>query len=121
MGKTVAILGASNNPNRFSYRALRMLIDHGHKTIPVSPKMKEIEGVSVLPSLADVKEPVDTLTMYVGPERSTTLSREILNLHPKRVIFNPGSENRELAKALEKEGVQVIEDCTLVMLREGSF
>ncbi|MBX3040547.1 MAG: CoA-binding protein [Bdellovibrionaceae bacterium] len=121
MGQTVAILGASKNPERFSYRAFRMLSDYGHRPVPVSPKMKELEGVPVYESLKDLKGPIDTLTMYVGPDRSTALSDQILALHPKRVIFNPGSENPTLARALEKSGVQVIEDCTLVMLQEGTF
>lgn len=121
MGQTVAILGASKNRERFAYQAFRMLSDYGHTPIPVSPKMSELEGVPVRASLTEVKEPIDTLTMYVGPERSASLSDQILALRPKRVIFNPGSENRELAKALRVAGVQVVEDCTLVMLRAGTF
>lgn len=121
MNQVVAILGASDKPDRFAYKAFQMLKEYGHRPVPVSPKMTNLEGTPVVASLKQVAEPVDTLTMYVGPERSTALREEILALRPRRVIFNPGSENAELAQALQSSGVDVVEHCTLVMLREGSF
>jgi uncharacterized protein len=117
----VAILGASRLPDRFAYKAFKMLQEYGHTPIPVTPKFDEIEGVKAYASLNDVKEPVDTLTMYVGPDLSTKLSPDIMMLKPRRVIFNPGSENPELAAKLEAAGVKVVEQCTLVLLRAGKF
>lgn len=118
---TVAILGASRVPERFAYQAFKLLQNYGHKVVPVTPKFADIEGVKAFGTLGEVKEPIDTLTMYVGPDLSTKLSADILGLKPRRVIFNPGSENPELASKLEAAGVEVIEHCTLVMLRSGDF
>ncbi|MGE3262078.1 MAG: CoA-binding protein [Bacteriovoracia bacterium] len=117
----VAILGASDNPSRYAHMAFRMLKDYGHEPIPVSPKLKNLEGVPVFATLKDVPRPVDTLTMYVGPAISAKLQPEILALKPRRVIFNPGSENPELMAALEKAGIHVVEGCTLVLLRTNQF
>ena len=121
MKETVAILGASKQPERYAYRAFKMLNEYGHTPVPVTPKFSELEGVAAYASLSDLKMPVDTLTMYVGPDLSSKLSAEILRLKPKRVIFNPGSENPELANQLRAQGVEVVEGCTLVMLRTNQF
>lgn len=118
----VAILGASERPDRFSYKAFRLLREHGHEVLPVSPRISKIEDVSVVAKLSDVSGgAVDTLTMYVGPALSSGMTEEILSLHPRRVIFNPGSENPALAARLESAGIEVVEDCTLVMLRTSRF
>lgn len=121
MSKNVAILGASDNPSRFAYKAHKLLRQHGHSTFLVSPKLKELDGQRAFVSLDEVTTPIDTLTMYVGPDTSNKLRSEIVALKAKRVIFNPGSENPELARALEALGVEVVEDCTLVMLNAGRF
>lgn len=121
MKETVAILGASENPDRYSYLAFKMLLQYGHNPVPVSPKLKTLEGVTAFASLAEIGFKVDTLTMYVGAETSNKLKDQILNLKPGRVIFNPGSENRELAEALEKSGIEVEEACTLVLLKSHQF
>lgn len=117
----VAILGASQLPDRFAYKAFKMLAEHGHTPIPVTPKFAEIEGVKAYATLAEVPGPVDTLTMYVGPDLSTKLSTEIVEFKPRRVIFNPGSENPELEEKLRAAGIEVVEHCTLIMLRAGEF
>jgi predicted CoA-binding protein len=121
MGQKVAILGASAKPERYSYKAFHMLQEYGHTPIPITPKFAELEGVPAFASLADVKGPVDTLTMYVGPEISSRLQSAILTLKPGRVIFNPGSENAELQRALTAAGIEVEEACTLVLLRTNQF
>jgi predicted CoA-binding protein len=119
--QNIVILGASENPDRYSYKAFQMLKQSGYAVIPVSPKLKELEGSLVAGSLKEIKEPVDTLTMYVSPEKSSQMTEEILSLKPRRVIFNPGSENPELREKLQKDGVRVIEACTLVLLRTHQF
>jgi len=121
MPQVVAILGASEKPDRFANKAFHMLRQYGHAPIPVSPRLKEIEGMQVFSSLNEIKNPVDTLTMYVGPERSNELTADILALHPKRVIFNPGSENPRLQEILKGADIPVVEACTLVMLQTGNF
>ncbi len=118
---TVAVLGASNNPERYSNMAVRRLRDAGHRVIPVNPALETIEGLPVTKSLGEIKEPVDTLTLYVGPQRSAPMIEDILRLAPKRVIFNPGTESPELAAALDRAGIPHIAACTLVMLQTGQF
>lgn len=121
MGQTVAILGASNNPERFSFKAFKLLQEYGHRVIPVSPKLAMLENIDVVADLNQITESVDTLTMYVGADRSTALQNQILKLKPKRVIFNPGSENPNLKKILKAAEIQVLEACTLILLQNGKF
>jgi predicted CoA-binding protein len=119
--KTVVILGASNNPERYSYKALKMLAEHGYETIPVHPQLKDIEGVEVKNSLGDAGEDVHTLTLYIGPEKIVPLIPDIIKLNPQRVIFNPGTESKELKEALVKASISHAEACTLILLRTGQF
>lgn len=117
----VAILGASQNTERYSYLAFKMLQEYGHKPFPVTPKFTDLEGVPTFPALKDIPEKIDTLTMYVGPDISTRLKSDILALKPRRVIFNPGAENAALQADLKSAGIQVEEACTLVLLRTKQF
>jgi predicted CoA-binding protein len=119
--KNVAVLGASDNPERYSYKALKMLTEHGYNAIPVHPVLDEIEGIKVVKSLGDIRENVYTLTVYVGPARISPLVEEIVKLKPERVILNPGTESEELKTALDKASIPYIEACTLVLLRTGQF
>jgi len=119
--QNVAILGASDNPERYAYKALKMLQEYGHKAFLVNPTLKEVEGLPVLAKLGDLKAPIDTLTLYVNPKVSSQLKNEILALKPRRVLFNPGAENRELESALTQAGIKYEEACTLVLLRTHQF
>ncbi|HEX2746415.1 MAG TPA: CoA-binding protein [Verrucomicrobiales bacterium] len=85
--QTVAILGASNNPERFAHKAFVMLREHGHTVIPVNPALESIEGVPVVKDLASLSA-VDTLTLYIGSARLPAIKEEIVRLRPGRVIFN---------------------------------
>ncbi len=87
----------------------------------MSPKFTELEGTKAYAKLADLPPKIDTLTMYVGPDLSTKMESEILALRPRRVIFNPGSENPPLQNSLAKAGIEVEEACTLVLLRTHQF
>lgn len=117
----VVIVGASNNPERYSHRALLLLRKHGHEVVPVHPKLAEIEGIPVVSDLGGVSGPVDTVTMYVGAAISTGMQDQLIALKPTRVIFNPGAENAVLAAALQKAGIACEEACTLVLLNVGQF
>lgn len=119
--ETVAILGASEKPDRFANKAFHMLQEYGHTTVLVSPRLKELEGQKVFSSLQEIKTPIDTLTMYVNADLSNKLKTDILNLKPKRVIFNPGSENLALEKDLKAAGIKTVQACTLVLLRTNQF
>lgn len=119
--ETVVVLGASNKPDRYANKAQKLLRAHGHTVIPVHPQLTEIDGLAVLPRLAAIQQPVDTVTMYIGPERSAALVDELVALNPKRVIFNPGSESDLLEQRLRAAGIPVEEACTLVLLNTGQF
>jgi len=118
---TVAVLGASPKKDRYSNQALNMLQEYGHRVIPVHPAIAEIDGIATIPSLKAITEPVHTLTLYVGPARLEKMADAILQLHPERVIFNPGTELPELEARLSDAGIEVVRGCTLVMLRTDQF
>jgi len=117
----VVILGASNNPERYSYKALRMLRDHGHEVVLVHPAIPEIEGHPVVPDLSRIEGEVDTLTMYVNPQVSANMVDLIVGLNPGRVIFNPGTESPMLQTRLDAGEIAYEEACTLVLLQTGQF
>lgn len=119
--KNVVVLGASPKEDRYAFRAVKMLKEHGHRAIPVNPAFNEVLGELCYNSINDVPEQIDTLTMYVGAARSEPLIQEILKAHPRRIIFNPGAENERLASEAEAKGIEVVNGCTLVMLQSGTF
>jgi uncharacterized protein len=117
----VAVLGASAKPERYSYRAVAQLQAHGYTVFPVNPGISEVLGSRACARLTDIAVPVDTVTVYLSPERSAALAGDLLALRPRRVIFNPGAENDALAAALREHGIEVLEACTLVLLHTGQF
>lgn len=119
--ETVAVLGASPKPERHSNQAVRALVKNGHRVIPVHPLLKQIAGVPAVPALSHIDDEVNTLTLYVGPERGIKLLKEMIDLRPDRVIMNPGTESEEIEEQLTAKGINVLRACTLVMLRTGQF
>lgn len=122
--EVVAVLGASSDTSRYSYKAMALLKEYGHEPVPVHPRETEVLGYKVVPSISELTKQgkkIDTLTMYVNPALSTKYQQDIIDLKPKRVIFNPGSENPVLQKALVENGIAVEEACTLVLLRTAQF
>jgi len=117
----VAVLGASANPKRYSHQAVARLLAHGYTVFPINPGLESLLGVKVFAGLADLPAPPHTLTLYVGPKRSTAMADAILAARPRRVIFNPGAENPALAERLKRTGVNVLEACTLVLLSTNQF
>lgn len=120
-GSRVAVLGASPKEDRYSFKAVRMLAEHGFSVLPVHPAGHVVDGLTSLKSLADIDTPIDTLTMYVSEQISAGEFDRIVTLKPRRVIFNPGSENHDLASKLTEVGIEIVEACTLVMLRTNQF
>lgn len=116
----VLVLGASPKSDRYSYKASERLMNHGHDVVPVGIrkgviKDRDIEVIKTLPN------DVDTVTLYLNPTNQIPWYNELLRIRPRRVIFNPGTENDELEELLEKEGIEVVENCTLVMLSLNHF
>lgn len=118
---TAAVLGATPKEDRYSFKAVRMLKEHGYNPIPVHPAGHTVDGIPGMKSLDEITDPVDTLTLYVGANISSRELDRILALKPRRVIFNPGAENSELAARLEEAGIEIVEACTLVMLRTDQY
>lgn len=119
--KRVVVVGASQNPERYSHKAIRLLLEHGHDVVPVNPALGSILDIPVTPTVSAIEGHVDTVTMYVSEAVSKSMRDDLIVLNPRRVIFNPGAENPELAASLQVHGVEVVEACTLVMLKAGSF
>lgn len=119
--KRVVVLGASAKPERYSNRALHLLLEKGFVVLPVHPALDEIEGLPVFKKLPDLGTPVDTVTVYLSPKLSAPLAEDLLAVKPRRVIFNPGTESPELQKKLRAAGLEVEEACTLVLLNTGQF
>ncbi len=118
--KKTLILGATPNPERYSYMATIRLAKHGHEVVPVGIRKGEIEGIPIIegkPALEDV----DTVTLYLGAARQPEYYDYIFSLNPKRIIFNPGAENPELMKLAQERGIETVEGCTLVMLSIGGY
>ena len=120
-GEHVAILGASDRPDRYAYKAFQQLRAHGHRVSPVHPRLKEIDGVAVVATLQDIDSPVDTVTLYVNPSILEPLIPGLVATAPRRVLFNPGTESGRAARALKAAGIEVEEACTLVLLSTGAF
>lgn len=118
---TVAVLGASAKPQRYSYQCVERLEEHGHRVIPVTPAQTEICGLMPVPDLAAIEEDVDILTVYVNAQRSSDMEEEILNLNPTKVIFNPGAENDLLTDKCNSKGILTENACSLVLLNTGQF
>ena len=121
MSETVAILGASPNPNRFSHKAQLALLENGHTPIPVNPRYEQIDGIHCYPGLRSIQHDIDTVTIYVRPDILETMINDIIHLSPKRVIFNPGAESLEAARKFESVGIKVQNACTLVLLNTNQY
>ena len=119
MKKTV-VLGASDNPARYSYLAVQKLSRYGHPVIAIGKKQGKVGNTDVITERPDEKE-VDTVSLYMNPQRQKEYYDYILSLHPKRIIFNPGAENEELEGLAKANGIEPLEACTLVMLGTGQY
>lgn len=120
-GEIVAVLGASPKPDRYAYKAMEMLRQHGHRPMPVNPAFSEVLGETCYGSIGEVPEPIQTVTLYLGKQRSDPLIAEIIAAGPRRIIMNPGAENDELARQAEAAGIEIDYACTLVLLQTGAF
>lgn len=120
MSRKTVVLGASENPERYAYLAAQKLQRYGHEVVPVGLKAGRIGELTILAGQPVVDE-VDTVTLYVGPKNQPAWYDYIFSLHPKRIIFNPGTENPELEQLARDRGIEVTEACTLVMLSVGTY
>jgi predicted CoA-binding protein len=117
--KISLVVGASENENRYSNRAVKLLGRYNHEVRAYGLRSGNIDGVEIATDFP--QESIDTVTMYVGPNNQSSLYDSIINLKPRRVIFNPGTENEVFKRMLLSNGIDVVENCTLVMLNSGIF
>ena len=120
MAKKTVVLGASDNPARYSYLALRKLSAHNHPVIAVGKKNGKV-GEVVIHKDHVMEGGVDTVTLYLNPRNQVEYYDYILDLKPKRIIFNPGTENEELMRKAEENNIEPFIGCTLVMLSTGQY
>ena len=118
--KRTLVIGASENPARYSNLAIQSLRSHGHGVTALAKRVGSVSDVAIQTEFPK-GEYFHTVTMYVGPLHQTEYFESIVELRPERVIFNPGTENLELEELLERNGIEAIEGCTLVMLNTGQY
>lgn len=120
MTKKTIVIGASPKPERFSYKAVSLLNNYNQPVIAVGIREGEIDGIKITKGKPDIAD-AHTITLYIGAARQAEYYDYIFKLKPKRIIFNPGAENAELYEKAHAKGIEVVEDCTLVMLNSGRF
>ena len=118
--KKTLVLGASDNPQRYSYMAMSRLRGKGHPVVAIGRKPVSVGDVTIETEKRDFPG-VDTVTLYLNARSQKDYYDYILSLHPKRIIFNPGAENEELAQLARANGIQPLEACTLVLLSTGQY
>ena len=118
--KKTVVLGASSKIDRYSNRAVNQLMANGHQVIPIGFENEKINGLQIETAFLPI-ENVNTISLYLNPKRQEAYYDYILSLNPKRIIFNPGTENRDLEQLAKKLNIETIEACTLVMLSVGNY
>jgi uncharacterized protein len=120
MQKKTLVIGASTNPSRYSYLAINKLLHYNHPVVAVGLKEGTVAGIPIETALIAFDN-IDTVTLYVNPIHQKEYYNYILSLQPKRIIFNPGTENPEFEKLAEENNIEALEACTLVMLSTHQF
>lgn len=120
MSKKTLVMGASTKPNRYSNYALERLIDSGYDVVAFGKREGQVSGISIETELVPYDD-VHTITLYLGPKNQTAYYDYIVSLNPKRVIFNPGTENPELYQILREANIPFEASCTLVLLSTNQY
>ena len=119
MSKKVLVVGASKNPSRYSNKAMIRLKENNYEVLAFSNRPGKVIGIEI--STEFPKMEIDTLTVYLNSKNQKQYYNNIINLNPKRIIFNPGAENEELSILAREKGIKVMNACTLVMISIGNF
>ena len=114
------VIGASANPERYSFLAVHKLLEHNHEVVAIGLKNETISGVEIQTGFPDFKD-IHTVTLYLNPQRQKEYYDYIINLKPKRVLFNPGTENPEFYEILKHNNIEVEVACTLVLLTINQY
>lgn len=121
MDKRTLILGATARPGRYANIAAERLRRHGHSIVLLGIGQGETAGQPILTDPNAVQGEIHTVTLYINPMRQPQYYEFLMDLKPKRIIFNPGTENAELERMAQAQGIEAFEACTLVMLATGSY
>lgn len=120
MKNKTLVLGASEKPDRYSNMAIIKLLNHNHEVVAVGNKEGMVKNVPIVKNPVSTSD-IDTVTLYLNPQNQQPYYDYILSLQPRRIIFNPGTENTELERMAMKKGIDTIEACTLVLLSTGQY
>ena len=120
MNKITLVIGASERQHRFSNKAIKALLQKQHQVMAIGKQSGEVNGVKIFTELPTDLE-IDTVTLYINPSLQKIYERFLIELNPRRVIFNPGTENPILQKQLEEEGIETLNACTLVLLATNKY
>lgn len=120
MQKYTLVLGASENEERYSNKAIKKLRAYGHSVAAIGNRTGQVDDIAFSKE-KPVLENIDTVTLYLGPAHQAEYYSYILSLHPKRILFNPGTENEELSALAHQAGIETLEACTLVLLSTGQY
>ena len=115
------LLGATTNEGRYAYLAAQRLSNNGIPFYPVGIKSGKVLGVEIVNNKDIPKENIHTITLYIGAKHQPEWYDYIVSCKPKRIIFNPGTENEELLQISKENGIETVEGCTLVMLAAGTY
>lgn len=118
--KKTLVLGASTNPERYAYKAIQMLLEHGHSVLAIGQKQGVVEKVTIQTKMIPLSQ-IHTVTLYLNPNRQRDYYNYIIESKPKRVIFNPGTENPEFYQLLTLNNIKFEEACTLVLLSTKQY
>ncbi len=119
--KTTLVLGASTNPERYAFKAANLLLQHGHEVVLVGIKKGHIAGHAIAQDKTSIPKNIDTITLYIGPQNQAEWFDYIVKVNPKRIIFNPGTENEALELLAQQHNIAVEQACTLVLLHTGQY
>jgi len=114
MNKSIAIIGASNNPEKFGNKAVKAYLKKGYKVYPVNPKEEKIEGLKAYKSILDIKDPIDRVSIYLPPNITVKVLDEIAKKGADEIFLNPGSESEEVFDKAEKLGLEPMVACSIV-------
>jgi uncharacterized protein len=121
MAKTVAVIGASSDRNKFGNKALRAFLAEGHTVIPINPNEGEVEGMKTYPSVLDVPGPIDMATVYVQPEVGMQLLAEFREKKIPEIWINPGAESDELVAEAKRLKLKIIQACSIVAIGQSPY
>ncbi len=118
--KKTLVLGATTKPERYAFKAITMLVDKGHSVLAIGQNQGEVAGIKIRTKTIPLTN-IDTVTLYLNPARQRDYYNYIIETKPKRVLFNPGTENPEFYQLLKSNNIKVEEACTLVLLTTNQY